>query len=161
MPQPQTQLYRPEPGHLPERAAIPERYKWQLDDICRSWDEWTAFYRELADGIEQLKKFEGTLGRGAENLLAAFTAQDAVGALMYRVWYFASLQYDQDQRDSEVNARRQQVQILFAKHQQALSWFNPELLEIPADTVRRWMEEDAELAVYRDRKSTRLNSSHA
>jgi oligoendopeptidase F len=72
-----------------------------------------------------------------------------VGALMYRVWYFASLHYDQDQRDNEVNARRQQVQILFAKHQQALSWFNPELLQIPADTVRQWMDATPELAVYR------------
>jgi oligoendopeptidase F len=146
---PQTQLYRPEPGHLPERTSIPDRYKWQLAGICRDWDEWTGLYRQLAEGIEDLRAFEGTLGRGAAELLAAFKAQDAVGALMYRVWYFASLQYDQDQRDNEVNARRQQVQILFAKHQQAVSWFNPELLQVPADTVRRWMDADPELAVYR------------
>jgi oligoendopeptidase F len=146
---PQTELYRPEPGHLPERASIPDRYKWQLGEICRDWDEWTGLYRQLADGIERLKAFEGTLGRGGAELLAAFKAQDAVGALMYRVWYFASLHYDQDQRDNEVNARRQQVQILFAKHQQALSWFNPELLAIDADAVRQWMAADPELAVYR------------
>ena len=146
---PQTQLYRPEPGHLPDRTTIPDRYKWKLADICRDWTEWTGLYRELADGIERLKAFEGTLARGGPQLLDAFKAQDAVGALMYRVWYFASLQYDQDQRDNEVNAKRQQVQILFAKHQQAVSWFNPELLKIPADTVRGWMDADPELAVYR------------
>jgi oligoendopeptidase F len=146
---PQTQLYRPEPGHLPERTAIPDRYKWHLADICRNWDEWTGLYRELADGIEKLRAFEGTLSRGGAQLLSAFRAQDAVGALMYRVWYFASLQYDQDQRDNTVNARRQQVQILFAKHQQAVSWFNPELLQIPAETVRGWMQADLELAIYR------------
>ncbi len=146
---PQTEVYRPEPGTLPDRPQIPDRYKWQLSDICRDWDEWTGLYRELADGIDRLKGFEGTLANGAAHLLSAFRAQDEVGALMYRVWYFASLQYDQDQRDNEVNARRQQVQILFAKHQQALSWFNPELLAIPADTVRGWMDEEPELAVYR------------
>jgi oligoendopeptidase F len=146
---PRTELYRPQPGSLPERTAIPGRYKWDLAAICRDWDDWTALYRELADGIERLKAFEGTLGRSGGQLLAAFQAQDAVGALMYRVWYYASLQYDQDQRDNEVNARRQQVQILFAKHQQAVSWFNPELLAIPADTVRAWMDASPELAVYR------------
>jgi oligoendopeptidase F len=146
---PQTELYRPQPGHLPDRTIIPDRYKWKLADICRDWHEWTALYRQLADGIEQLRGFEGTLARGGAQLVAAFKAQDAVGALMYRVWYFASLQYDQDQRDNEVNARRQQVQILFAKHQQAVSWFNPELLEIPAETVRGWMAADPDLAVYR------------
>ena len=59
-----------------------------------------------------------------------------MGALSYRVWYFASLQYDQDQRNNEINARRQQVQILFAREQQAGAWFNPELLAIPLETVR-------------------------
>jgi oligoendopeptidase F len=146
---PPTQLYRPAPGQLPERQTVPERYKWNLADVCRDWDEWTGLYRELADGIEKLKAFEGTLAQGGARLLAAFKAQDAVGALMYRVWYFASLHYDQDQRDNGVNARRQQVQILFAKHQQAVSWFNPELLAIPEATVRGWMDADAELAVYR------------
>ena len=72
-----------------------------------------------------------------------------MGALRYRVWYFASLQYDEDQRNNEINARRQQVQILFARQQQASSWFNPELLAIPLETIRGWMDADAELAVYR------------
>ena len=146
---PQTEIYRPEPGTLPERPHIPDRYKWTLADICRDWQEWQQLYRELAAGIEGLKVFEGTLDQSAHQLLAAFKAQDAVGALMYRVWYFASLHYDQDQRDNEANARRQQVQILFAKHQQATSWFNPELLAIPAETVRAWMKGNAELGVYR------------
>jgi len=146
---PQTEIFRPAPGTLPERPQIPDRYKWNVSDICCDWVEWEVLYRELAEGIEGLKRFEGTLGRDADHLLTAFKAQDTVGALMYRVWYFASLQYDQDQRDNEANARRQQVQILFAKHQQALSWFNPELLAIPADTVRGWMEANAELSVYR------------
>jgi oligoendopeptidase F len=143
------QLYRPEPGHLPNRDAIPGRYKWDLTAICRDWDDWNNSYRELEAGIEGLKAFEGTLKTGAAQLLAAYQAQDRVGALMYRVWYFAALHYDQDQRDNASNARRQQVQILFAKHQQATSWFNPELLAIPIETVHQWMSQNDELAVYR------------
>ena len=45
---------------------------------------------------------------------------DEMGALSYRVWYYASLQYDEDQRDNTINARRQQVQILFAKAARAM-----------------------------------------
>src|SRR3989442_7680724 len=146
---PQTEIYRPEPGHLPDREAIPGRYLWDLTAICRNWDEWEAAYRELETGIEELKAFEGTLKNGSEQLLAAFQAQDQVGALMYRVWYFASLHYDQDQRDNAINARRQQVQILFARQQQASSWFNPELLAIPIETVRGWLDAAPDLAVYR------------
>jgi oligoendopeptidase F len=74
---------------------------------------------------------------------------DDMGALSYRVWYYTSLRYDEDQRNNEHNARRQQVQILFARQQQASSWFNPELLSIPLETIRQWMDANSDLAVYR------------
>src|SRR4029079_14141607 len=48
-----------------------------------------------------------------------------------------------------INAKRQQVQILFARLSQAESWFNPELLSIPLETVRGWMNESEPLRLYR------------
>src|SRR5205814_10183425 len=39
--------------------------------------------------------------------------------------------------------------ILFAKATQASAWFNPELLAIPQPTVQRWLEERADLRMYR------------
>ena len=65
------------------------------------------------------------------------------------MWYYPSLRYDEDQRDNSINARRQQVQILFAKWKQAESWFSPELLAVPLATVRAWMDATPALALYR------------
>src|SRR5690349_2770674 len=141
--------FRPQPNTLPVRDAIPDQYKWDLSAICASWDEWQESYARLEQAIEAFTAFQGTLGSGASQLLAAFEAMDAMGALSYRVWYFASLQYDEDQRNNAVNARRQQVQILFARQAQVSSWFNPEVLSIPLDTIRAWMEQNPELGVYR------------
>ncbi len=146
---PPLDTFRPEPGSLPIRDAIPPRYKWDLTSICATWDDWSARYKELDAAIAAFTSFQGTLAQGASRLLASFKAMDEMGALSYRVWYFASLHYDEDQRDNETNARRQQVQILFARQQQASSWFNPELLAIPLETVRGWLDGNADLAVYR------------
>ena len=65
------------------------------------------------------------------------------------MWYFPSLRYDEDQRDNTINARRQQVQLLFARWKQAESWFNPELLSIPLETVRGWMASVEALRLYK------------
>jgi oligoendopeptidase F len=140
---------RPSPGQLPEREAIPVAYTWDLSHICRSWDEWEAGYRELDGEIEAFKSRQGTLASGPQALTDAFRAMDRMGVLSYRVWYYASLRYDEDQRNNDINARRQKVQILFAREQQASSWFNPELLAIPLDTIRQWMETSPDLALYR------------
>jgi len=141
--------YRPEPGNLPARDDIPARYTWDLSAICADWDTWSESYAQLDAAITAFMHFRGTLAKGPEALVSAFTAMDEMGALSYRVWYYASLHYDQDQRDNDINARRQQVQILFARQQQASSWFNPELLAIPLDTIRTWMAGNEALAVYR------------
>ena len=146
---PPAETFRPVARELPPREAIPASYRWDLSAICRDWDDWSRSYDELERGIEAFAALKGTLASGAEALMAAFRAMDATGALSYRVWYFASLHYDQDQRDNDANARRQQVQILFARLQQAGAWFNPELLSIPRDEVRRWLDTSSALAVYR------------
>ena len=131
------------------RAEIDDKYKWNLDDIFSSWEEWEDGYRKLEAGIDRYAALKGMLAEGPDRLLAAYRLADELGQLAYRVWYLPSLQYDEDQRDNAVNARRQQVQILFARLQQAQSWFNPELLAIPLETVRGWLDASEPLRVYR------------
>lgn len=131
------------------RDDIADRYKWNLADIFPDWAAWDAGYHRLEEMIGRYAALKGTLAGGADRLLEAFRLSEEMGQLAYRVWYYPSLQYDEDQRDNAVNARRQQVQILFARLGQAESWFNPELLAIPLDTVRGWMDGSPALAVYR------------
>ena len=131
------------------REEIEDRFKWNLTDIFPSWEAWEAGYKELEAGVERYAAFKGTLAAGPDRLLEAFKLSEELGQLAYRVWYYPSLQYDEDQRDNTVNAKRQQVQILFARWKQAESWFNPELLSIPLVTVRGWMEKSGALRLYR------------
>jgi oligoendopeptidase F len=144
-----TETYQPGAGQPPSRDAIPERYRWDLTAICSSPEEWQVNYQRLDAAIGTFAARRGTLASGPEALLDAFRAMDDMGALSYRVWYYASLRYDEDQRNNEQNARRQQVQILFARQQQASAWFHPELLTVPLDTIRQWMDARPELATYR------------
>src|SRR5215208_5853398 len=137
------------PARTRNRLELADRFKWNLDDIFTNWDEWTAAYDTLEKGVERYAALKGTLAEGPERLLSAFKLSEELGQLAYRVWYFPSLRYDEDQRDNSINARRQQVQLLFARWKQAESWFNPELLGIPLETVRGWMETVESLRLYR------------
>ena len=131
------------------RDQIEDRFKWNLSHIFPDWDAWQRGYDELDRKIAQFASLQGTLKNGPGQLLRAMTLADELGQLEYKVWYFPSLKYDEDQRDNSINARRQQVQILAAKGSQVMAWFNPELLAVPLDTVREWMNVSPELAVYR------------
>jgi oligoendopeptidase F len=132
-----------------ERPHIPERFKWTLTDIYPDWTAWEKAYAELERKIEEYAALKGSLAAGPDALLRALGLSDDLGQLAYRVWYLPSLKYDEDQRDNSVNARRQQVQILLARWKQAAAWFNPELLRIPLDGVRGWLDANEALRVYR------------
>src|SRR5690348_14389867 len=131
------------------RADIDDAHKWNLSDIYGDWSEWDRARAELDRLIDEYAAFKGTLAQGADRLAAAYELADRLGQLAYKVYFYPSLKYDEDQRDNSVNARKQQVQALIARWQQATSWFSPELLAIPLETVRGWMAASPALAVYR------------
>lgn len=137
------------PTLVPARESVAPQFTWDLSSIFNDWSEWDAAFRDLSTGIDQFPRFEGTLAQGAERLLESLRERDRIGQLSHRVWYFPNLQYDQDQRDNVVNAKRQQVQLLLSRWSQAESWYAPEVLRIPLETVRQWMEDVPALALYR------------
>ncbi len=131
------------------RDDIDPRYRWDLAPIFASWGEWERACEALSTLVERLSRLQGTLAAGRPALLAALELQDEIGQLAHRVWYYPSLAYDEDQRDNAVNARRQRVQVLFARWEQAAAWFKPELLALPIEVVRGWMDEDPAVAHFR------------
>jgi len=139
----------PATPRLRSRAEIDPAHTWNLQDIYASWDDWERGLRELETGIGRYAALKGSLSNGAGALLEAFRLNDQLGQLAYKVYCYPSLKHDEDQRDNAVDARRQQVMAVLARWQQASSWLSPELLAIPLDTVRGWMDANRDLALYR------------
>jgi oligoendopeptidase F len=137
------------PPRSRNRAEIEDAHKWNLNDIYPDWRTWDEARAELERRIAEYAALKGTLSRGPDRLLAAYRLNDDLGQLAYKVYFYPSLKYDEDQRDNSVNARKQQIEALIARWQQATSWFSPELLTIPVETVRSWLASTPELAVYR------------
>jgi oligoendopeptidase F len=137
------------PARSRNRAEIDDAHKWNLTDIYPTWEAWDAARAELEQRVSDFAALKGTLALGPDRLLAAYRLNDGLGQLAYRVYFYPSLKYDEDQRDNQINARRQQVQALIARWQEEASWFSPELLKIPLQTVRGWLGDHADLALYR------------
>ena len=131
------------------RSEIAPEFTWNLNDIFPDWSAWESALKTLEARIADYAALKGTLAEGGHRLLMAFQLNDELGKLAYTVYFYPSLKYDEDQRDNSVNAKRQQVQALMAKWQEATAWFNPELLQVPIATVREWMSASPDLATYR------------
>lgn len=143
------------PSRTRPREEIDEAFRWELSDIFRDWQAWEEACRRFESLVEAYAGLEGSLveagaeDEGAERLERVLRLADEAGILSYRLWFYPSLAYDQDQRDNAMNARRQEVQALLARWEEASSWFAPELLALDEEEVRRWIRERDELAPYR------------
>ncbi len=131
------------------RDDIPDKYKWNLNDIYPDWETWATGLTELETIMDRYADLQGTLAQGAEHLLYAYQLSDSLGMLAYKVYRYPALGSVTDTRDNEMSAKLQQVQILFAKFGVATAWFNPELLAIPWETTEKWLNETPVLAPYR------------
>jgi hypothetical protein len=41
------------PARSRNRVEIPEKFKWNVQDIFSSWEEWDAAYKELEAGVDR------------------------------------------------------------------------------------------------------------
>jgi oligoendopeptidase F len=131
------------------RGEVDEAHRWKLNDIYQDWEAWRVDYERLQKGIEEMAARKGSLGAGAESLLSALRLSDEVDRLAYTVYSYASLMLDEDVRRNEIDAKRQEVSLLFARAATATAWFQPEILAIGQETVEGWLETNEDLALYR------------
>jgi oligoendopeptidase F len=131
------------------RDEIPDQYKWKLTDIYNNWDEWENGLKELETMMDEVVTYKGKIKQSAENLLKVQELNDALGQLSYKVYRYPQLTRDLDTRNQEMGANLQKVQILFAKFNTATSWINPEILEVPWETMKTWLDNTPGLEPYR------------
>jgi len=131
------------------RAEIPECYTWDLSHIYPEWGEWESDLERLEGLMEAYQALKGMLAEGPHRILEASLLSDELGQLAYRVYQYPGLMQSQDTRNNEFQARLEQVKLIFADFRQATAWYTPELLEIPEETMRGWLDRTPELDPYR------------
>src|SRR3954467_14905239 len=130
------------------RAAIPDRYKWNLADLYASDDAWRGAKEKLPAAISALGAFKGTLGSSAAHLADALDAINRVGKDVQRVATYAGLMSDQDTRVASYQGMQQEVQQVGASFGEEVSFVEPEILKIDKATVEGWVAKEPRLKIY-------------
>jgi len=130
------------------RDSIPDGYKWDLSHVYTDWAAWETNLARYDSLLREFEQLEGSIGNSAADLLNAFHLRDQAGKLIDSVYTYASLSYTTDQRNNELNAKRQQARSAYSRWQVASSWFEPELLEIGLDKLNSWQTANMQLDEY-------------
>ncbi len=143
-------FYKPSSaGDILTREQIDPQYKWNLTVIYPGWEAWEAGLENLKVLMDSMSVHKGTLAQGPEQLYRVMKLNEDINVLIYRVYQYPRLQWDLDTRNQDVSGKTKQVQILFSKFQTATAWIDPEMLQIPWETMNKWLTENKKLSLYR------------
>jgi oligoendopeptidase F len=133
---------------VPERSEIAAEYKWDLDSIYASDEEWEAAFAEVKERLPELTEFEGQVTEDGETLLEILQLEEEVMRELSKVVSYANLRSAEDTRNQEFQALSARAQSLSAEAQSATSYVEPELQALSREEVRALVEEEPDLEAY-------------
>lgn len=134
---------------LPTRAEVPEELTWDLEVIFKSDVEFNQSYQELEEKLTKVDSVKGKIGQSSEDLLKGIDYLLDISNQLETIYVYAHLKNDQDTTNSEYQAMYDRANNLATKSSEAISWFEPEVLEIPEETLAKFFEENKKLDIYR------------
>lgn len=108
------------------REDIDNKYKWQLEDIYSSDEQWSVDLQQLAQSKDSILKFKGKLNI-AENILQCFRAQDKISQVMSRLYVYARMRQDQDVSVTKYKSMCDKIETLSVEISSLGSFITPEL----------------------------------
>ncbi len=125
---------------LTTRDSIPANDTWDLDGLYTSGETWLADFQSLESQMPQYASFQGTLGESADKLKACLEFDMAFSRTLEKVHAFAHLRNDEDKTNNLHQGNYENVSRLLTQYQQARSFINSEIMEIPEATMQGFLD---------------------
>ncbi len=130
------------------RAQVPRELTWNLDDLFADHASWEAELARIAAARPQVTRYRGRLGESAATLLGCLDAREALMESLMRAGAYASLLNAGDGTDPAHQASVAQVDALQADVDAAVSFIDPEILQLPDGVLESFQAAEPGLAVH-------------
>lgn len=132
-----------------DRSKIPDKYKWNLADIYPTDDGWKKGKEQLVADIPTIEQYKGKLNSSAQDLLNCLEMLNHLGKEYNRLYVYASMNSDQDTRDSKYLAMQQEMAQIGATFGAKAAFIEPEILKIDRATIESFLTQEKKLEIHR------------
>lgn len=127
---------------IPTRSEVPVEHTWDLSALYADEADWEADLERLATFEDRITAYQGRLGESAATLAEYLDLSVTIGTLEERLGYYAMLRQSEDAGDSANQSRYARFMQVAARIGSAMSFFAPELQQIPGDTLETILADD-------------------
>ena len=131
-----------------ERKDIPKEFTWAVEDLYESDAAWKADLEKIKSMLPQIESYQGTLSKSADTLLCFLKLQDELALLLDRFANYSMRKADEDTRNTTYQGYKDQTTGIYVAVTSALSFADPEILEIPDAILDSFYQEQPALCTY-------------
>lgn len=131
-----------------ERKDIPKEFTWAVEDLYESDAAWKADLEKIKSMLPQIESYQGTLSKSADTLLCFLKLQDELALLLDRFANYSMRKADEDTRNTTYQGYKDQTTGIYVAVTSALSFAEPEILEIPDAILDSFYQEHPALCTY-------------
>jgi len=133
---------------VPERSEIDEEYKWDLESIYASDEDWEEAFEAVNERLEELEQYEGEVTADGETLLATLSLRDDVMRAVATVSSYAQMRSAEDTTNQQYQALSARAQSLGSDAESAASFIEPEIQGASRGEIEAMVESTDGLETY-------------
>ena len=123
------------------RKDIPDQYKWRMEDLYLSQEDWHKDLEKSERLANQLSGLSGKLGNSVGNLKGAIDLYIELNRTFEKAYAYATLSFHTNKSDVLFQELTTRAGDLAIKISEKTSFFVPELLAIPSDQMNQFTQD--------------------
>lgn len=131
----------------PLRSEVEDKFKWAVNDIYSSDEEWKADYEKLMDMSKEPAKSAGTIADSYNKLYEVLKEISDVDYITERVYVYAFMKYYEDTTNPVYQEMSGKAQAAAVKMSEKYSFAEPEILRMDEKLLSEYMQHE-ELKLY-------------
>jgi len=133
---------------LKSREDIPEKYKWKLEDIFSSDQDFEEELEEVLKKVEKIKDYKDDFTADADKLLNYLNKIIKIEEKISRLYAYAHMKYDQNTQNDKYQNYKNKAMMCYNKFSNSTSFMVPAVIRLGEDKLSQYMESEEGLKFY-------------
>lgn len=131
-----------------KRKEVPEEYTWNMKDLYENEELFSDEAKKLEELFDQFKSYEGSLS-DVIKLVEAIKVYEQMNYYFGRLYVYANQKSHEDMGNAKYQQMSGEMQIMATSFDSAVSWFEPELFELPEGKLESFLAECDDMKPYK------------
>ena len=137
------------PNTVPLRSKVNKKSTWNAESVFPSDAAWEKEIQQIIEDISTVKQFQGRLAENPSVLIEALEAAYQLISRAQTAFMYAGFSYAVDTTDQHAAGMRGKGQGMYGQVLSAVSFLQPEILDIGRDKLDEWISQNPKLALYK------------